>query len=61
VKTKMSDKYNRQIRKAINSKYRTAFEEVRMYFEAKARSANFFQRLKIAARYVFKKDFNAFL
>lgn len=57
----MSDKYNRQIRKAINSKYRTAFEEVRMYIEAKALSANFFQRLKIAARYVFKKDFNAFL
>lgn len=57
----MSDKYNRQIRKAINSKYRTAFEEVRMYIEAKARSAKFFQRLKIAARYVFKKDFNAFL
>lgn len=57
----MSDKYNRQIRKAINSKYRTAFEEVRMYIEAKARSANFFQRLRISARYVFKKDFNAFL
>lgn len=57
----MSDKYNRQIRKAINSKYKSAFDEVRIYIEAKARSANFFQRLKIAARYVFKKDFNAFL
>lgn len=57
----MSDKYNRQIRKAINSKYKAAFDEVRIYIEAKARSANFFQRLRIAARYVFKKDFNAFL
>lgn len=57
----MSDRYNRQIRKAINSKYKSAFEEVRTYLEAKARSAGFFQRLRIAARYVFKKDFNAFL
>ncbi len=57
----MSDRYNRQIRKAINSKYKSAFEDVRTYIETKARSANFFQRLRIAARYVFKKDFNAFL
>lgn len=57
----MGQKYARQIRKAVNEKYRTAFEEVRIYIEAKARSANFFQRLRIAARYVFKKDFNAFL
>lgn len=58
---RMSGRYNRQIRKAINSKFKSAFEDVRTYIEAKARSANFFQRLKIAARYVFKKDFNAFL
>ncbi len=57
----MSDRYNRQIRKAINSKYKSAFEEVRTYLEAKARSAGFFQRLRIAVRYVLKKDFNAFL
>jgi len=57
----MSGRYSRQIRKAINSRYKSAFEDVRTYIETKARSANFFQRLRIAARYVFKKDFNAFL
>nr|DAJ17264.1 MAG TPA: hypothetical protein [Siphoviridae sp. ctkxS42] len=57
----MSYKYNRQIRKGMNGNYRAAFEQVRVYIEAKARSANFFQRLRIAMRYLFKKDFNCFL
>ena len=57
----MGQKYNRQIRKAVNRNYRAAFEEVRVYLYAKAYSANFFQRLKFAARYVFFRDFNAFL
>lgn len=57
----MSQRYNRQIRKAMNKNYSSAFEQVRIYIEAKARSANLFQRLKIAARYIFKKDFNVFL
>ncbi len=57
----MSDKYRRQIRKAMNSNYRNSFDEVRMYIRAKAESANFFQRLKIAFKYVFKKDFNVFM
>ena len=54
----MGQRYVRQVRKAMNQNYSEAFREVRMYMEAKARSANFFQRLKIAVRYVFKKDFN---
>ena len=57
----MGEKYNRQIRKGINGNYRTSFEQVRVYIEAKARSANFFQRLRISMRYLFKKDFNSFL
>lgn len=57
----MGQRYVRLIRKAVNEKYRTAFDEVRIHIEAKARSANLFQRLRIAVRYVFKKDFNAFL
>ena len=57
----MSYKYNRQIRKVMNGNYRAAFEQVRVYIEAKARSANFFQRFRIAMRYLFKKDFNSFL
>lgn len=54
----MGQRYARQVRKMMNRNYSAAFEEVRIYIEAKARSANFFQRLKIAARYVFKKDFD---
>lgn len=57
----MGYRYNRQIRKVMNGNYRAAFEQVRVYIEAKARSANFFQRLRIALRYLFKKDFNCFL
>lgn len=57
----MGNKYNRQIRKAMNKNYSTAFEQVRRYIEAKARSANFFQRLKIAVVFLFRKDFNVFL
>lgn len=57
----MGNKYNRQIRKAMNKNYSTAFEQVRRYIEAKARSANFFQRLKIALAFLFRKDFNIFL
>lgn len=57
----MGDRYNRQIRKEINGLYKSAFDEVRMYFYAKAYSANFFQRLWMAFRYVFFRDFNAFL
>ncbi|MGP1445408.1 hypothetical protein [Treponema sp.] len=57
----MSYKYNRQIRKEMNGNYRAAFEQVSVYIEAKAQSANFFQRLRIALRYLFKKDFNCFL
>jgi len=57
----MGYRYNRQIRKVMNGNYRAAFEQVRVYIEAKARSANFFQRLRIAMRYLFKKDFNCFL
>lgn len=57
----MGYKYNRQIRKEMNGNYRAAFEQVRVYIEAKARSANFVQRLRIALRYLFKKDFNCFL
>ena len=60
-KVNMSYKYNRQIRKVMNGNYRAAFEQVRVYIEAKARSANFFQRFRIAMRYLFKKDFNSFL
>lgn len=57
----MGDRYKRQIRKAVNKNYSAAFEQVRIYIEAKARSANFFQRFKIAIRFLFKKDFNVFL
>ena len=48
-------------RKAVNKNYSAAFEQVRIYIEAKARSANFFQRFRIAIRFLFKKDFNVFL
>lgn len=57
----MGDRYNRQIRKGINELYKNAFNEVRVYFYAKAYSANFFQRLRMAFRYVFFRDFNVFL
>ena len=57
----MGYRYNRQIRKVMNGNYRVAFEQVSIYIEAKAQSANFFQRLRIALRYLFKKDFNCFL
>lgn len=57
----MGSKYNRQIRKIMNGNYRNAYEQVKTYIETKARDAKFFQRLIIAIRYVFKKDFNAFL
>ncbi len=57
----MGEKYRRQIRKAMNNNYSAAFEDVRIYIEAKMRSANFFQRLKICMKFLFKKDFNAFL
>lgn len=57
----MGEKYNRQVRKEINGQYRNAFNEVRVYLYAKAYSANFFQRLRMAFRYVFFRDFNAFL
>ena len=57
----MGNKYNRQIRKAMNKNYSTAFEQVRRYIGAKARSSNFFQRLKIAVVFLFRKDFNVFL
>ena len=38
----MGYKYNRQIRKVMNGNYRAAFEQVRVYIETKAQSANFF-------------------
>lgn len=57
----MSEKNSRQIRKGINGNYKEAFEQVRVYIEAKARSANFFQRLHIAIKYLFKKEFRDFI
>lgn len=57
----MSEKNSRQVRKEINGNYRTAFEQVRVYIEAKARSANFFQRLRIAIKYLVKKEFIDFI
>jgi len=57
----MGDRYKRQIRKAVNKNYSAAFEQVRIYIEAKAWSANFFQRFRIAICFLFKKDFNVFL
>ena len=44
----MGDRYRRQIRKAINNNYRGSFDEVRMYIRAKAESATFFQRVRLA-------------
>lgn len=57
----MGDKYRRQIRKAINNNYRGSFDEVRMHIRAKAESATFFQRVRLAFKYIFKKDFDIFL
>lgn len=52
----MSQKYNRQIRKEMNKNYETAVRQVKLYIEAEAQRRKFFQRLKIAAKYLFKKQ-----
>jgi hypothetical protein len=56
----MGEKYNRQIRKEINSTYKTCYNQIMTMCRAKMISANFFQRIKIAFKYVFKKDFEDF-
>ncbi len=52
----MSGKYNRQIRKEVNSCYSQAFNQALVMIEAKAASANFFQRFRIAMKFLFKKN-----
>lgn len=56
----MGEKYNRQIRKEINRTYKTCYNQIMTMCRAKMISANFFQRIKIAFKYVFKKDFEDF-
>lgn len=52
----MSQRYNRQVRKEMNKNYETAVKQVKLYIEAEAQHRNFFQRLKTAAKYLFKKQ-----
>ncbi len=56
----MGERYKRQIRKEINSCYSTAVKQVYTAIEAKMESANFFQRFRIAMRYLLKKSFMDF-
>lgn len=55
----MSGKVTRQVRKTVNSERLLLITQVLDFIEKEATKKNFFQRFKIAMRYLFKKDFRA--
>lgn len=52
----MSGKYQRQIRKLVNQKQSEAVETAIVYLRGLAQQKRFFQRLRVALRYVFKRE-----
>ena len=57
----MSGKVSRQVRKTVNSERILLITQVLDFIEAEAKKRNFFQRFRIAMRYLFKKDFRAIM
>ena len=57
----MSGKVTRQVRKTVNGERILLITQVLDFIEKEATKKNFFQRFKIAMRYLFKKDFRAVL
>lgn len=55
----MSGKVTRQVRKTVNGERILLVTQVLDFIEKEATKKNFFQRFKIAMRYLFKKDFRA--
>lgn len=55
----MSGKVTRQVRKTVNGERILLITQVLDFIEKEATKKNFFQRFKIAMRYLFKKDFRA--
>ena len=57
---KMSERYQKKIRKEISAKYKQMFQQVLNKLESEAKSQNFFQRLKISMKYLFEKKIDLF-
>lgn len=54
----MSEKYQKKIRKEINSKYKKMYSQLIYMIDLKLQSQSFIQRLKVAMKYLFCKKFD---
>lgn len=54
----MSEKYQKKIRKEINSKYKKMYSQLLYMIDLNVQSQSFIQRLKVAMKYLFCKKFD---